>query len=81
MSQPISIENVIESLADFDKHGGASVGLVAWDLCLEPEHLTDVLQQAACDGLIQPAGHDHQQRLYRLTPAGWTAYDGELEAA
>lgn len=81
MNQPITVEDVLESLADFDMHGGASVGLVAWDRCVEPERLTESWQHAARDGLINPAGHDRQELLYRLTPAGWAAYDEQLETA
>jgi hypothetical protein len=81
MSRRITVGDVIESLADFDEHGGADAGLVAWDLCVEPEQLTEIWQQAARDGLIKPAGHEQQQLLYRLTPAGWGAYDGLVETA
>jgi hypothetical protein len=81
MSQQITVADVIESLADFDKQGGASVGAVAWDLCVEPEQLAEIWQQAGHDGLIKPVGHDYQQLLYRLTAAGWAAYHGQLETA
>lgn len=81
MSQPLTVDDVLESLADFERHGGASVALVAWDLCVKPEHLTGIWKQLTRDGLINPAGHDEDQLLYRLTPAGWAAYDGQLETA
>lgn len=81
MTLPRTVDDVLESLADFDRHGGASVALVAWDLCVEPEQLSDIWQRAARDGLINPAGHEGDQLLYRLTPAGWAAYDGELDTA
>jgi len=81
MSHQVTLADLIESLADFDKHGGASVTLVAWDLCVEDYQLLELWQQATRDGLIRPSGSDQQQILYRLTPAGWAAYDDQLESA
>jgi hypothetical protein len=31
--QEITEHGLLEVLADFDGHGGASLGLVAWELC------------------------------------------------
>jgi hypothetical protein len=81
MSQPVTVHDLLDSLADFDKDGGASARLVALDLRVDERFLAEVWQQAARDGLIKLAGHAQEQLVYRLTPAGWAAHDGELDGA
>ena len=70
---PVSLHQVLEVVAEFDGHGGASLGLVAWELCAEEELAAPAWQQAISDGLIGPAGRDCQERLWRLSSAGWAA--------
>lgn len=70
---PVSLRQLLEVVAEFDRYGGASLGLVAWELCVEEQLVAAAWQRAARDGLIAPAGRDHQEQLWRLGPAGWAA--------
>lgn len=81
MSHPVTVHDLLDSLAEFDRDGGASARAVALDLCVDERFLAWVWQQAARDGLIKLAGHAQEQLVYRLTPAGWAAHDGEIEGA
>lgn len=75
MSGSISLEELLETLAEFDDNGGASLSLLAWDLCVDECHVAEAWHQAAREGLIRPAGHDGEDLLYRLTDAGWAQQD------
>lgn len=75
MSGSIPLSALLEALADFDQNGGASLSLVAWDLCVDERRLAPTWQQAAREGLIRPAGHEDQDLLYRLTDLGWGCRD------
>jgi hypothetical protein len=59
-------------LADFDPLGGASLGLVAWELFLSEQQLRADWQLAIDKGWLAPAGYDpvHEEQLWRLTPSG-----------
>ena len=74
MSQ-ISVHQVLEVVGDFDQTGGASLGLVAWELSLDEECALYAWEQAQADGLIKPAGNDplHGEQMWRLTVGGWAA--------
>jgi hypothetical protein len=70
---PVSLQQVLEVITEFDDSGGASLGLVAWELCVEEELVAPAWQQAIRHELISPAGRDSQEQLWRLTSAGWAA--------
>ena len=72
----ISVHRLLEVLADFDEHGGASPGLVAWELFVDEQQVKAVWEHAIAEGWLKPAGHDlaHGEQLYRLTLSGWTAW-------
>jgi hypothetical protein len=50
----ISLRLVLEAVAGLDAVGGASLGLVAWDLCVEEHEVADAWQRAIADGLLKP---------------------------
>jgi hypothetical protein len=77
MLGPVSLQQVLEVVAEFDDSGGASLGLVAWELCVDEELVAPAWQQAITDGLIRPAGRDWQEQLWRLSSAGWAAARSE----
>ena len=74
---PVSIQQVLEVVAEFDHFGGASLGLVAWELCVDEELVAAAWQQAISHRLISPAGRDWQEQLWRLSGAGWAATRSE----
>ena len=71
-----SLQAVLEVVGEFDEYGGASVGLVAWELCVEERMVASAWERASATGLIAPAGYDQHERLWRLTAAGWAAGQG-----
>jgi hypothetical protein len=70
MLAPVSLQQVLEIVAEFDDSGGASLGLVAWELCVDEELVAPAWQQATSHGLMSPACRDCYERLWRLTAAG-----------
>ena len=70
---PVSIHRVLEVAAEFDHFGGASLGLVAWELCVDEELVAAAWQQATSHGLMSPARRDWHEQLWRLSAAGWAA--------
>ena len=81
MSQ-ISLPLVLEAAAGLDAAGGASLGLVAWDLCVEEHEVADAWERAIADGLLKPSGRDNTlgEPLWRLTAGGWAALDDDQPA-
>ncbi|MGZ6590202.1 MAG: hypothetical protein ACXVHX_38935 [Solirubrobacteraceae bacterium] len=77
MLAPVSIQQVLEVVAQFDHFGGASLGLVAWELCVDEELVAAAWRQAISHRLISPAGRDWQEQLWRLSGAGWAATRSE----
>jgi hypothetical protein len=71
----ISVHRLLEVLAGFDKHGGASPGLVAWELFVDEQNVKAVWDHAVAEGWLMPAGRDlaHDEQLYQLTLSGWAA--------
>ena len=71
----ISVQRVLEVVGDFDQTGGASLGLVAWELSVHEERVIDAWERAQADDLIKPAGNDplHGEQMWRLTVGGWAA--------
>jgi len=77
MLPPVSLQQVIEVVAEFDDSGGASLSLVAWELCVDEELVAPAWQQAISHGLIRPAGRDWQEQFCRLSAACWAATRSE----
>ena len=73
MGSATSLQAVLQVVGEFDESGGASVGLVAWELCVDERLVAGAWDQAKATGLIAPAGYDLHEQLWRLTPAGWAA--------
>lgn len=69
----ISTQDVLRVVADFDQFGGASLGLVTWELGIEEQQITRAWKQAQAQALIEPAGCDpvDGDRLWQLTQRGW----------
>jgi hypothetical protein len=70
-------------LADFDLLGGASLGLVAWELFVSEQQLRGDWQLAIEKGWLTPAGYDpvHDEQLWRLTPSGREAAQAAQDRA
>ena len=63
---------VLAVLADFDRFGGSSVALIAWELGAPEESVADLASQAAKEGLLRPSGVDpvSGEDMWRLTGLG-----------
>ena len=70
MLGPVPLQQVLEVGAEFDPSGGASLGLVAWELCVDEELVAPAWRQAIRHKLIRRAGRDSHEQLWRLTSAG-----------
>ena len=81
MLGPVSLQQVLEVGAEFDASGGASLGLVAWELCVDEELVAPAWRQAITHGLIKPAAHDGHEQLWRLSSAGWAAARSERRSS
>jgi len=64
------LQAVLRVVGEFDEYGGASLGLVAWELSVDERLVAGAWDQARATGLIASAGHDQHEQLWRLTPAG-----------
>jgi hypothetical protein len=71
----VSVHGLLEVLANFDEHGGASSGLVAWELYVDEQNILAAWELALTEGWLTPAGRDlaYNEQLYRLTLSGWVA--------
>jgi hypothetical protein len=71
----ISMPELFEVLAEFDAHGGASPGLIAWELFTDEHDILTLWELALAEGWLTPAGRDltYDEQLYRLTASGWIA--------
>jgi DNA-binding PadR family transcriptional regulator len=67
--------DVLYVLSDFDRSGGGSRELVAWELLVTPGALEPVWTAMLADGLIQSAAADEYtgELMVRLTAQGWDA--------
>jgi hypothetical protein len=81
MRTAISLRTVLQVIAEFDQYGGASAGLIAWELSVDEWLIAEAWEQAGAKGLIAPADYDQREQLSRLTPAGWLALHDERERA
>jgi hypothetical protein len=50
-------------------------------LCVDESLVAAVWEQARAMGLIAPAGYEKHEQLWRLTPAGWAARQGQRDRA
>jgi hypothetical protein len=71
----ISILQLLKVVAGFDEHGGASLGLVAWELFVDEHDVQSAWEHALAEGWLKPVGRDlaYDEQLYRLTLTGWAA--------
>ena len=71
----VSLRLVLEAAAELDSSGGASLALVAWELCVEEHEVAERWERAIGHGLLKPSGHDatYGEQLWRLTAGGWAA--------
>jgi hypothetical protein len=76
MDGAISLQGVLDVVGEFDGGGGASIGLVAWELSVDESLVSTAWEQARAKGLIAPAGYDQHEQMWRLTAAGWAAHLG-----
>ena len=74
----ISLQQVLEVVGDFDESGGASLGLIAWELFVEEQRVARAWEQGVAEGLLRRAGRDRvaDERLWRLTAGGWAVRNG-----
>ena len=58
--------------------GGASLGLIAWELFVEERRVARAWEQGVAEGLLRGAGRDRvaDERLWRLSAGGWAARNG-----
>ena len=54
MRRAISVQAVLEVVGEFDDSGGASVGLVAWELCIDERLVLGAWERARLAGLVLP---------------------------
>lgn len=73
MRERISMEQLVDVVAEFDDAGGASFGLVAWELAVDEARVRDAWDQAKAQELLKRARRDatNGEQLWRLTPGGW----------
>jgi len=64
----VSLTQVLSAVNEL---GSASVGLTAWELCVDESEIDGAWKEAGDTALLRPAGYDDDGgQLYRLTPAG-----------
>jgi len=61
MRPAVSVQAVLEVVGEFDESGGASVGLVAWELCIDERLVLGAWERARVVGLIAPGGYDQHE--------------------
>jgi hypothetical protein len=71
----ISVQALLQVLANFDAHGGASPGLVAWELFADDRDVMPSWEHALSEGWLRDAGRDpaNDEPLWKLTLHGWAA--------
>src|ERR1700682_4056099 len=52
----ISLQQMLEVVGDFDESGGASLGLIAWQLFVEEQRVARAWEQGVAEGLLRRAG-------------------------
>jgi hypothetical protein len=65
----IAVEAVLGVVAEFTE---ASIGLVAWELCMREDQILAVWQRAFDEGLLENSAYDavHNEQMARLTARG-----------
>ncbi|HEY4996676.1 MAG TPA: hypothetical protein VII03_01695 [Solirubrobacteraceae bacterium] len=71
----IAVQELLEVLGAFDELGGASPGLVAWELFADEAAVTAAWEHALAEGWLRKAGEDpaDDEQLWKLTSRGWAA--------
>jgi diguanylate cyclase (GGDEF)-like protein len=73
----VSVHRVLQVVRDFEFAGGASLGLVAWELTLDEADVVAAWDRARALELIKPGKYDepHDEQLWRLSSRGWAELD------
>jgi diguanylate cyclase (GGDEF)-like protein len=73
MTVEISVRRVLGVVRDFEASGGASIGLVAWELSVDEALVAPAWDRAVADGQLARQGVDpvNDEELWGLTAAGW----------
>ena len=71
-TEAVSLQSVLDVLADFDRLGGASLQLVAWELDVDEGAVWVAWSQVIDDCLIEHSGTDHVlgEKMWRLSERG-----------
>ena len=71
----ISEQGLLEVVAEFDELGGASLGLIAWELYVTEAEVSEAWASAIAAGWLEASGWDEVsgEQMWRLTAAGWEA--------
>jgi DNA-binding IclR family transcriptional regulator len=74
----VTAEDVLATLSAFDRFGGASLELIAWEFGVAPSTIADVWARLRDAGLLRRAGEDPAtgEPMYRLSADGWVALGG-----
>jgi hypothetical protein len=74
----VSVHSLLDVVAEFDRFGGASLELVAWELSIEESAVSAVWSRAIADGLLERSGTEEVpgEETWRLTTWGCRAYEG-----
>ena len=77
-TKAISARGLLDVMADFDRFGGASIELVAWELYIEESAVSAAWSWAIADGQLERSGTDEVlgEETWRLTTWGRRAYEG-----
>jgi len=61
----ISVQQMLDVVADFDQSGGVSLGLVAWELCVDEPQVLPAWNKAKAEELLTPVHRDVGGELWR----------------
>jgi hypothetical protein len=77
-TEAVSVRSLLDVVAEFDRFGGASLELVAWELSIEESAVSAAWSRAIADGLLERSGTDEVpgEDTWRLTTLGRRAYEG-----
>ena len=77
--EPVSVNDVLDVSEHFEKAGGASIELTAWELDTDLARVTSAWSRAIQAGLLEPAGTDEEsgEEMWRLTASGRHALHDE----
>jgi hypothetical protein len=74
-SDEVTLNDVLRVIDEFTPHGGASLELTAWELCVELHEAEAPWRQALKQGLLEVAGFDKGDCMWRLSVFGRAALE------